>query len=35
MKRYPGWFRRKTLEEAMKDHVLASGKLMAHYQKRK
>jgi Raf kinase inhibitor-like YbhB/YbcL family protein len=26
---------KKTLEDAMKDHVLASGELMAHYQKRK
>jgi Raf kinase inhibitor-like YbhB/YbcL family protein len=26
---------KRTLEEAMKDHVLASGELMAHYQKRK
>jgi len=26
---------KKMLEEAMKDHVLASGELMAHYQKRK
>ncbi len=26
---------KKTLEEAMKDHVLASGELMAHYQKNK
>ncbi|HEV8283324.1 MAG TPA: YbhB/YbcL family Raf kinase inhibitor-like protein [Chitinophagaceae bacterium] len=26
---------KKVLEEAMKDHVLASGELMAHYQKRK
>ena len=25
---------RKTLEEAMKDHILSSGELMAHYQKR-
>ena len=26
---------KKVLEQAMKDHVLASGELMAHYQKRK
>jgi Raf kinase inhibitor-like YbhB/YbcL family protein len=26
---------KKTLEGAMKDHILASGELMAHYQKRK
>ena len=26
---------KETLEEAMKNHVLASGELMAHYQKRK
>ena len=26
---------KKTLEDAMKDHVLSSGELMAHYQKRK
>ena len=26
---------KKTLQEAMKDHVLGSGELMGHYQKRK
>ena len=26
---------KRTLEQAMKDHVLAMGELMAHYQKRK
>ena len=26
---------KKALEDAMKDHILASGELMAHYQKRK
>ena len=26
---------KRTLEQAMKDHVLAKGELMAHYQKRK
>lgn len=26
---------KKTLQQAMKDHVLASAELMAHYQKRK